>query len=205
MLYLDDVDLLRRDDRTAQFSRLLEAVAGHSGITILAGEQVWTSDGRGPSDLISVAFKKPDFGLRRKYWQTSLASQGIAIDDHDIDVLTGRFRLTPGQVDDAVSYARNRALWRAAAAQATRVESESIECPPARVNLADLFAAARAQCGQELAKIASKMEAKADVERYRAASGRVVPTSRIVRAGPFPAPGLRRMGVWRRSSRWARA
>ena len=79
ILYLDGIDSLRRDDAATQLSRLIEAVAEHPGIAILAGEQAWVSDGRGPSDLISVAFQTPDFDVRRKQWQTSLAALGEGI------------------------------------------------------------------------------------------------------------------------------
>lgn len=158
ILYLDGVDHLRCDERATQFARLIEALTAHSGIAILAGEQAWVSDGRRPSDLISVAFTTPDFDLRRKHWQTRLAALGIGLDGQEVDILADRFRLTPGQIEAAASWAHNVARWRGAAVQASQTDAEAPESPAARVTLAELFAASRAQCGHELAKLARKIE-----------------------------------------------
>ena len=157
ILYLDGVDLLRHSDRAIQFPYLMEAVAAHSGIVILAGTEAWAPDGRATSEVIDVPFAVPEFALRRAHWQASLAAHPIVLGGQELDALAGRFRLTPGQIEEAVRWARNRAIWRAAS-HSTKVEIEGPSA--ANVTLADLFAGARAQCGHELAKLTRKIEAK---------------------------------------------
>jgi DNA polymerase III delta prime subunit len=136
----------------------MEAVAGHSGIVILAGTEAWPADGRTPADLVNVAFPVPEFASRRAYWQSSLAAQGVALDARELDTLAGRFRLTPGQIEGAVCSARNRVRWRAAASPDAGTASTG--SPPASITLVDVFAGARAQGGHELAKLTRKIEAK---------------------------------------------
>ena len=107
----------RRRARPCSISAWLAALAEDAGITILAGEQPWVplSPGRRPLGVISVPFPIPDFAQRRDYWQANLAAAGITLDAHDLEALAGRFRLTPGQIAEAVATARNHARWRAAA------------------------------------------------------------------------------------------
>ncbi len=157
ILYLDGVELLRHGDRTTQFSRLREVIATHSGILILAGTEAWAADERATSEVIDVAFGVPEFSHRRTHWQASQAAHGVALGREELDVVAGRFRLTPGQIENAVCFARSRALWRAASHVK---EAELGGFSGADVTLADLFAGARAQCGHELAKLARKIEAK---------------------------------------------
>ncbi len=157
VLYLDGVDLLRSSDRTSQFSRLMDAVAAHSGIVIMAGTDAWASDDGETSQVIGVAFPVPEFALRHAHWQASLAANSVSLSGQGLDALASRFRLTPGQIEEAVCWARNRAIWRAASqSRKTEIKDPTV----AKATLADLFAGARAQCGHELAKLARKIEAK---------------------------------------------
>ena len=64
-----------------------------------------------------------------------------------LSALASRFRLTPGQIDEAMAGAFNRAAWRAATG-----------APASEMVVDDLFAAARAQSGHELATLARKIE-----------------------------------------------
>jgi AAA+ superfamily predicted ATPase len=136
LLYLDDLDALRRDGQAVQYRKLLDTLASDPGVTILAGAQPWVPSARKPLGVLVVPFPSPGFAQRRDCWQANLAPAGIRLAQTDLDALTGRFRLTPGQIADAVATA----------------------CNQPQPTLDDLFAAARAQSGHDLARLARKIE-----------------------------------------------
>ncbi len=144
ILYLDHFDALRRDEHALVYQALLSALGEHDGIVILAGTQPWNAHatGHAPLGVISVPFAIPDYTRRREYWRVNLDAAGIAIDADELDALAARFRLTPSQIEDSVATARNHARWHA---------SE-------HTTISDLFAAARAQCGHDLASLARRIE-----------------------------------------------
>ncbi len=134
VLYLDDLDALPADRRPA----LAEALAGHTGVVILAGGKDWRPLDGPPLGVLEVPFTRTDLAFRRDCWQRALAACGVTAEPDDLDTLAGRFRFGPAQIEDAVLTAV-----AAAGVQATR---------------ADLFAAARRQTGHELTALARKIE-----------------------------------------------
>jgi AAA+ superfamily predicted ATPase len=158
ILYLDGLDALRGNDRALQYQRLTTTLSADMGLTILAGEQPWIPSpahaGHAPAGVIVVAFPLPDFTERQACWRANLAASGMTLDAHELETLAGRFRLTPGQIVDAVATARHHALWRTAT-QATDQTFPPSSVPP---TVSDLLAAARAQCGHDLATLAQKIE-----------------------------------------------
>jgi AAA+ superfamily predicted ATPase len=154
LLYLDRVDSLRDGQPSIQYDHLLDALAGDAGITVLAGEKPWVPPGRESVTVISVPFPIPQFAQRREYWRANLTYAGINLNGEGLDALAGRFRLTPGQIDEAVVSAGNRANWREACQGDRRSPAQS----DGRPTLDDLFAAARAQSGHDLAALAHKIE-----------------------------------------------
>jgi ATP-dependent 26S proteasome regulatory subunit len=150
VLYLENVDSARREERESDYRILLDAVADHGGITILSGAEPWLPARQHPLGVVSVAFLMPAFAERRDCWQRNLASHGLEIAHEDLNRLAETFRLTPEQIADAAATVRNRANGQTAAVTAQRSTS------------ADLFAAARAQSGHHLARLAVKVE-----PRYR--------------------------------------
>jgi SpoVK/Ycf46/Vps4 family AAA+-type ATPase len=151
--YLDGLDALRGDEWVVPYGRLLDALTQDAGVTILAGGQSWTPSAREPLGVIAIPFPIPGFAQRRDCWQANLDAAGITLAGYDLDTLAGRFRLTPGQIAGATVAARNRTAWRAAA----RTEDQAPE-RPGQTSLQDLFAAARAQSGHELDKLARSIE-----------------------------------------------
>ena len=111
ILYLDGLDVLRSDERAIPYQRLMERLAEDAGITILSGMQPWVPSGRGPKGVITVPFPIPDFAGRLNSWQASLAAEGITLDEYDLAALADRFRLTPGQITNAVATANNYTRW----------------------------------------------------------------------------------------------
>jgi hypothetical protein len=145
--YLSGMDGFNTESRSKQREILLERLASHPGIVILAGTQPWIpGSGYVP---VTVAFSMPEFETRRVLWQTELNACGLRLEDRDLDSMAGRFCLTGVQIKEAVAVALNSSrLRRASSLQAAVALLPSIE---------ELCAAARAATGQNLAKLARKI------------------------------------------------
>lgn len=146
LLFLDQLDALRQPGQ-ALYAALMAGLAEFSGLVILTGAQPWTPDPRRLTAVTVVPFVAPDAASRQVYWQAGLAAAGVTAPAPTVEALASRFRLLPGQIDEALADACNRAAWRAAAG-----------APEAGLLAEDLFAAARAQSGHELAALARKIE-----------------------------------------------
>lgn len=159
LLYLDKLDELSRDEHTLQ--NMLTALAASSVLTILAGTQARFPVPQGSSyqaaEVIAIHFPLPPFAQRRSYWQMHLGESARKLDAQVFDDLATRFRLTGGQIRDAVVSARNKALWRAATRSITQ-EVTQLRVQPTRE---DLFASARAQSRRGMEELARKIETNA--------------------------------------------
>src|SRR5262249_18324119 len=80
-------------------------------------------------------------------------TEGVTLDGHDLDALADRFRLTYDQIADAVVTARNHARLHAASLAPNEMPSRSRALP----TIGDLFTAARAHSGHDLAALAHKI------------------------------------------------
>lgn len=153
VLFLDNLDALRQS-APSLYAELLAGLATARGLVILSGAQPWTPDPRHLTAVTVASFAAPDAATRQAYWQASLAAAGISLTDAALSALASRFRLTPGQIDETLAGAVNRAAWRAAVGD-----------PLPALAVDDLFAAARAQSGHELAALARKIEPAATWHR----------------------------------------
>ncbi|HEV8483544.1 MAG TPA: AAA family ATPase [Blastocatellia bacterium] len=148
-LCLENFDgLLADDDRhRPQLKRLLEAVRTFSGLTFLCGSRPWKPLGLLEGEVfISEDFPIPDEKARKQLWADGLEGGSAIALDVDPGALASKFRLTPGQIRDALVEAQNLARWRSPDA--------------AQVTVDDLHAACRAQSSPKLGALARKVEAK---------------------------------------------
>jgi SpoVK/Ycf46/Vps4 family AAA+-type ATPase len=156
ILYLDGLESLEGDTRAIHYRALLDALADHPGIVILAGPTSETPLGssarRGPLSAISVAFAIPDQAGRRGCWQARLAELDVNLETEELELLAGRFRLTPGQIAAAAASAREQARWRLAA-QASASEA----APAPQPTIGELVAAARVHSTHNLSALARKI------------------------------------------------
>jgi AAA+ superfamily predicted ATPase len=153
LLYLEGVDALRGSDQAIRYQRLLDALVEDQGIAILSGDEPWVPSAYTPLGVLIVPFPMPDLTQRRTCWKTHLAALGVTLDDHELDGLASRFRLTPGQIAEATAVAYHQARWRAVAQAPEAASSQS----PVHLTLRDLFNAGRAQSGHDLAALAHKI------------------------------------------------
>lgn len=153
VLYLDGIDALHG---TPRHRDLIDALAGAAGITIMAGSQPWVPGGRTPDGVLTVTVALPDLAVRRDSWAVNLLTHGVTIDERDLDTLAARFRMTPVQIANAAATAQGYASMRAPETD----QAAAAQMAPAP-DIDDLFAAARAQAGHELAGLARKVEPRA--------------------------------------------
>jgi len=159
ILFISNFDELRSSDAASGRQALLDAVAQHPGIVILAGRQGWI-----PSSsvfgVLSIDFEIPGFADRCECWKASLEKYGVACDSGDVATVASRFRFSSGQIEQAVAAAMVRSRWRAAG-ESTAADSDG-QTAPLTLSLGDLAAAARSQCGHELASLTRRID-----PRYR--------------------------------------
>nr|BFD94105.1 ATP-binding protein [Kitasatospora sp. Xyl93] len=127
--YLDRADTLDGQRRELAVRALAEA----PGPVVLAGTAPWPPT---PSPLAvhSVEFAPPEAAERRSCWASALDGRAVVADD--LDVLAGRFPLTPRAIAEAAGLARGDTL-------------------------AELSAAARTTAGHEFTELADRIEPRA--------------------------------------------
>jgi SpoVK/Ycf46/Vps4 family AAA+-type ATPase len=146
-LYFDRYDVLLGEDSKVSHCRetLLRELEWMPGLTFLSGQAGSEPAGvcRGKY-FVRVDFPILAYPLRKQFWQDSL--NGLASANIDLGALTNKFRLTAGQMLDAVGMARSLALWR----------------DPANGSLTsdDLYIACRSQSNQKLSSLAIKISPK---------------------------------------------
>jgi len=163
LLFLDGVDALNGADHALQRQSLLEYLAETFVITLLSGCRTWESfshdsqsAGSEPLGVMTVRIPSPDFEQRRNCWRSKLSAADIELDEEELAALSGRFRLTPDRIADAVTAARNRYDWTDASVQA---EMSTTSDERAEIDwFTRLQTAARQQSSQDLMSLALKIE-----------------------------------------------
>jgi SpoVK/Ycf46/Vps4 family AAA+-type ATPase len=119
-------------------------VRGCPLVAILFGDRPWSPRGLlKKSRLLDVRFAVPDDGERRNLWEA--ASRGFQLaGDVDLGAIASKFRLTQGQIQDALAAAQGRV---------------SLLSPGSGlITSRDLDAACRAQSSEKLSTLARKIE-----------------------------------------------
>jgi len=150
VIFVSTLDDFHGAESSTRRRSLMEGLAQHQGITILAGRGSWDPLTTPAAGVVPIEFEVPDFRQRYAKWESELDRLGAQVNANDVETLAGRFRLTPFQIRQAVASAQASCKWRLA-------RSDSDETP-AMPTLDELSAAARNQCGHELADLARKIE-----------------------------------------------
>jgi SpoVK/Ycf46/Vps4 family AAA+-type ATPase len=163
LLFLNGIDAMHGEDRMHHRQSLLESLSETFVITLLSGRRTWESfshDGQSleskPLGVMTVRVPSPDFEQRRSYWRSKLSEAEIELDGEDLNALSGRFRLDPDRIADAITAARNRYDWTDAS-----IQSETSITSDERIEIdwfGRLQTAARQQSSQDLMSLALKIE-----------------------------------------------
>lgn len=142
-LYWSGFDRLLGDDMSLRFDALIAMIEAREGLSVLAGDAIWQPAGRLRGRRFHrVEFPRPDLGQRLSAWRTTLTGMPHA-PNLDLKALAQQFRLTGGEIEDAVHTGRNLACWR---------DPENAE-----INTEDLRAAARLHSNRKLGTLAQKI------------------------------------------------
>ncbi len=154
VLYLEGVDVLRKEERGHQLRMLLAALTKHDGIAILAGQQSWTVANNEPLGMVNIDFPVPGLVQRQMLWSATLQANGIQLSGDDVLILASRFALTPTQIAEAAAMAKSSTI------QDSSLQSDTPDPNPMQIqpDLQALVAAARGQCGHALAALATKID-----------------------------------------------
>lgn len=126
-------------ERPIARAALLAALAAHTGLTFLSGSTPWEPAGaiEGRA-FVRVELPRPSARDQARLWLIALGQQCGA--DVDLNALTGMFRLTGGQIQDAAAAARDLARLR--------------DPDAATITMPDLTAACRRRHGRRLGALA---------------------------------------------------
>jgi AAA+ superfamily predicted ATPase len=145
-LYLDHADVLLTADEKARalVGQLAQVIEEYGWLVFLAGEKPWSLPGAFDQAVFqAVGLPVPDVPLREAAWREALRQLAPHADESWPGQLAAQFQLTPGQIRDAVSLARNR--WAMGDGEG-------------EITLDDLYAACRGQSNQKLGELAVKIE-----------------------------------------------
>jgi len=149
VLYVNDCALLLSSEHSTKsgYDCLLQELASYPHWVFLAGERDWQPpEVLQYKPLISIEFHLPSYLVRKQLWEKQWDSQPSLDGDIDFSDLAGRFRLSGGQIRDALATARSLALWR-------NLDDRS-------VTIQDLYLASRKQSRQRLNTLARQIHPK---------------------------------------------
>jgi len=158
-LYISGVDEFEGVEGAWRRQQMLEGLADYPGTAILAGKRSWEAQQPSGLAVTPIDFETPEYPTRVALWKTNLEHFAQAADPQVTEALAARFKLSAGHIAQAVTSATLAAQWRGASLPAGASQTSG-EAQLAAPSLDDLAAAARAQCGQELAVLARKIEPK---------------------------------------------
>lgn len=161
LLYLENLDELVHAEQALQ--ELLSSLATSDVLTILSGIQphfpLPPQSRYRAAEVIAIPFPLPTFAQRQAYWQEYLGEDARTLDAQLLADLATRFRLTQGQIHDAVASAHSAAIWRAATRSARRGMAQEATLLRAQLTREDLLDAAGKQSRRDIEALARKVEA----------------------------------------------
>ena len=152
VLFISSLDDFHGTDAVMMRRHILDGLTANKAVTIFAGKLPWNPQLLTAVAVVTIFFEVPDFQQRFTHWERELHGLGSDLEVKHIAMLAGRFRLTPFQITQAAAMAQSSCEWRRACAGPGQNEA------PSTPSLDELFAAARRQCGHELAALAHKIE-----------------------------------------------
>jgi hypothetical protein len=155
MLYISGID---ECEGAVQRQQLVEGLARFRGTAILAGKRAQDFLQSSAIAAALIDFETPQYSTRAALWRASLKGFSQTVEPTTVETLARRFKLTAENITQAVVSATMAAQWRKAS-NGTQGDGDS-EGTRQSVYLEELAAAARGQCGQELALLSRKIDSR---------------------------------------------
>ena len=92
VLALSGLDDLRGSDCLRHRQAILNALASHDGIAILAGQQKWAPDAAVPFGIIPIVLDVPDFAARSIIWKLRAEQRGFELGPRALNFLPAALR-----------------------------------------------------------------------------------------------------------------
>lgn len=145
VMYWENIDALLGEQARPRLSLLLSTLAAHPAPAFLAGDTAWEpSDPPAGMTFVRLEFPAPGYDERLRLWESALdVLDGTDRPALDLAAVSGKFRLSGGQIQDAAATARNLA------------HARTPEAP--RLTQDDLYAACRLQSNRKLAELAQRI------------------------------------------------
>jgi len=145
-LYFRGFDTLlgEGNEMRSSYDAVIRELVSYPGWAFLSGEHDWEPGGSMSGRyFVNIEFPLPSFEERIRLWEKNRNGHGLLADDIDLNDIAGKFRLSGGQIIDAVAMARNIALWR--------------DPEGGKVTTDDLYIACRQKSRHNLSALASKI------------------------------------------------
>ncbi|CUS33999.1 ATP-binding protein [Candidatus Nitrospira nitrificans] len=137
LLYLRGIDKAAESLLPNQWNVLWRALKDLPVHFVFEGKQAWIPSADKPPGVVTRAFAYPDLAQRTQWWRQCLRQHKLEMEEESLIRLAQRYRMTNAQIQDAAAVA---------ASSAGKSQAQA------------LFAAARAQCGHDLAVLATKIK-----------------------------------------------
>ncbi len=151
------IRLVTCDELAVVNKKLLNAIFNSQVNVILSGEQSWAFINQNvlsnPIEVASIKFTEPNYMERKAIWKYHLSNKNMEVRDADLYTVSGRFRLTPKQIQSAVAMVSMQIKLQ----RVIQTYNDNKLKPVSVLMLDDLMTAARAQCVHELDSLAKKI------------------------------------------------
>ena len=148
LLYLQGLDSCNESGLADRRDALWQALKSMPADCVIEGESSWVPSPHKPLGVVTVPFSYPATEQRMAWWQHCLTQQKIQLGEATVTDLALRYRVTYAQIQDAVAVT---------AIKAGHAHG-SINTKNGTLVVREVFAAARAQSGHQLATLATKIE-----------------------------------------------
>lgn len=126
-LYFSGAEYLLSDGQERLLNAVVSVLADQGGINFLAGSVAWEAKLPRGFQLLPVTIPLPTPSERKQLW-SKLLQNGSAAEQQAMPTLANRFRLSGGQMRDAVATARNLAVWHGTSNGESRVKHLYAAC-----------------------------------------------------------------------------
>ena len=145
-IYLDQFDRVLEDEgKRDSFLRVLSScIDDFAWLTFVGTEKSWEPAGLFQHHrFFTVELPLPDITTRAELWRVLAAEQGMDLDPASCAELSAKFRLSPGQMRNALITARDRAHLRA---------------NDSTITITDVYSGCRSQSNQRLGALSRKLK-----------------------------------------------
>jgi len=114
-LYLNNYDVLLSEEKgvKAGYYSVIPELENYPRWVFLSGEEDWEPrGGLHNKPFVGIEFTIPAYSGRRQLWERYWNGQSTLASEVDFSDLAGKFRLSGGQIRDAVAIAHSLARWR---------------------------------------------------------------------------------------------